>query len=60
MTEYRCRNPHPRIPNAPCNAVVRIWFSAGEVHLECWRCHLPMKFSFEKAGTDVDKRYVLA
>lgn len=56
MTEIRCKNPHPRLVGKPCNAMVKMAGDAGQVTIECWRCHGHIHLNFDKLGTEsIDK-----
>ena len=52
MVSIRCKNPHPRLVGKPCNAMIEIGATAGQVQLVCWRCGDYVMFNFEKAGTE--------
>ena len=55
MVSVRCKNPHPRLVGKPCNAMIKVGATGGQVAVGCPRCYGTIDFNFDEAGTEVDK-----
>ena len=52
MLDIRCKNPHPRLVGKPCNAMLKIGATGGQVQVGCPRCYGDIYLNFDEGGTD--------
>ena len=60
MVSVRCKNPHPRLVGKPCNAMLKIGATGGQVSVDCWRCYGTIHLNFDESGTDVRQKEQVA